>query len=75
MRSSELPCHKRLLSVTSAFILTASLMMVAVIGGGGIMPAMTTTTQQQVFAQQPADGDGETPPQAGEGQQTAANTT
>ncbi|MDQ3852529.1 MAG: hypothetical protein M3299_06820 [Thermoproteota archaeon] len=61
--------------MTSAFILTASLMMVAVIGGGGIMPAMTTTTQQQVFAQQPADGDGETPPQAGEGQQTAANTT
>src|SRR5215218_3505394 len=45
--------HKQILSVTSAFALTASLVMV-MIGGGGVMPAMTT--QQQVFAQ-PAGGE------------------
>jgi hypothetical protein len=73
MKSRTLHYPKRILSVTSAFALTASLMMVAVIGGGGIMP-VTTTTQQQVFAQ-PAGGDGETPSQAGGGQQTAANAT
>jgi hypothetical protein len=68
MKSRTLQYRKRILSVTSAFVLTASLMMVAVIGGGGIMPAKTT---QQVLAQ-PA---GETPSQAGEGQQMGANTT
>jgi hypothetical protein len=72
MKSRILHYDKRILSVTSAFVLTASMMMVAVIGGSGIMPAMTTT-QQQVFAQ-PAGGDGGTS-QAGEGQQTAANAT
>jgi len=45
--------HKQILSVASAFALTASLVMV-MIGGGGVMPAMTT--QQQVFAQ-PAGGE------------------
>jgi hypothetical protein len=56
--------HKQILSVTSAFALTASLVMV-MIGGGGVTPAMTT--QQQVFAQ-PADGETS---QAGEEQQPA----
>jgi hypothetical protein len=65
MRSRTLDYyHKQILSVTSAFALTASLVMV-MIGGGGVMPAMTT--QQQVFAQ-PADGETS---QAGEGQQLA----
>jgi hypothetical protein len=65
MRSRTLDYyHKQILSVTSAFALTASLVMV-MIGGGGIMPAMTT--QQQVFAQ-PA---GEEISQAGEEQQPA----
>jgi hypothetical protein len=59
--------HKQILSVTSAFALTASLVMV-MIGGGGVMPAMTT--QQQVFAQ-PAGGETS---QAGEEQQPAATT-
>lgn len=58
--------------MTSAFALTAKLMMIVVIGGGGIIPAMTTTTHQQVFAQ--PVGNEETS-QAGEGQQTVANTT
>jgi hypothetical protein len=56
--------HKQILSVTSAFALTASLVMV-MIGGGGVMPAMTT--QQQVFAQ-PAGGETS---QAGGSQQPA----
>jgi hypothetical protein len=56
--------HKQILSMTSAFALTASLVMV-MIGGRGVMPAMTT--QQQVFAQ-PAGGETS---QAGEGQQPA----
>jgi hypothetical protein len=65
MRSRKLDYyHKQILSVTSAFALTASLVMV-MIGGGGVMPAMTT--QQQVFAQ-PAGGETS---QAGEGQQPA----
>jgi hypothetical protein len=59
--------HKQILSATSAFALTASLVMV-MIGGGGLTPAMTT--QQQVFAQ-PAGGETS---QAGEGQQPAATT-
>ena len=54
MRSRTLDYyHKQILSVTSAFALTASLVMV-MIGGGGVMPVMTT--QQQVFAQ-PAGGE------------------
>lgn len=54
MRSRTLDYyHKQILSVTSAFALTASLVMV-MIGGGGVMPAMTT--QQQAFAQ-PAGGE------------------
>ena len=57
--------HKQILSVTSAFALTASLVMV-MIGSGGVMPAMTT--QHKVFAQ-PADG--EETSQAGGGQQPA----
>jgi hypothetical protein len=57
--------HKQILSVTSAFALTASLVMIMI---GGIMPAMTT--QQQVFAQ-PAGGETS---QAGEEQQPAATT-
>jgi hypothetical protein len=73
MKSRTFYCHKRILSVTSAFTFTASLMMIVVVGGVGIMPAMTTT-QYQVFAQ-PAGGDRETPAQAGEGQQTGANAT
>jgi plastocyanin len=60
--------HKHILSTTSAFALTASLVMV-MIGGGDLTPAMTT--QQQVFAQ-PAGGETS---QAGEGQQPAATTT
>lgn len=65
MRSRTLDYyHKQILSVTSAFALTASLVMV-MIGGGGVMPAMTT--QQQVFAQ-PAGGETS---QAGEEQQPA----
>jgi hypothetical protein len=56
--------HKQILSMTSAFALTASLVMV-MIGGGGLTPAVTT--QQQVFAQ-PADGETS---QAGGGQQPA----
>lgn len=56
--------HKQILSATSAFALTASLVIV-MIGGGGLTPAMTT--QQQVFAQ-PAGGETS---QAGEGQQPA----
>ena len=68
--STVLHYHKRILSVTWAFVMIAGLMMVMT-GGGGIMPTMTTT-QHQVFAQ-PADG-GETS-QAGQGQQPAANTT
>jgi hypothetical protein len=65
MRSRTLDYyHKQILSVTSAFALTASLVMV-MIGGGGVTPAMTT--QQQVFAQ-PADGETS---QAGEEQQPA----
>jgi hypothetical protein len=64
-RSRTLDCyHKQILSATSAFALTASLVMV-MIGGGGLTPAMTT--QQQVFAQ-PAGGETS---QAGEGQQPA----
>jgi hypothetical protein len=59
--------HKHILSATSAFALTASLVMV-MIGGGDLTPAMTT--QQQVFAQ-PAGGETS---QAGEGQQPAATT-
>ena len=65
MRSRTLDYyHKQILSVTSAFALTAGLVMV-MIGGGGVMPAMTT--QQHVFAQ-PAGGETS---QAGEGQQPA----
>jgi hypothetical protein len=65
MRSRTLDYyHKQILSVTSAFALTASLVMV-MIGGGGVTPAMTT--QQQVFAQ-PAGGE---TLQAGEEQQPA----
>jgi hypothetical protein len=65
MRSRTLDYyHKQILSVTSAFALTASLVMV-MIGGGGVMPAMTT--QQQVFAQ-PA---GRETSQAGGSQQPA----
>jgi hypothetical protein len=65
MRSTTLDYyHKQILSVTSAFALTASLVMV-MIGGGGVMPAMTT--QQQVFAQ-PSGGETS---QAGEEQQPA----
>jgi hypothetical protein len=66
MRSRTLDYyHKQILSVTSAFALTASLVMV-MIGGGGVMPAMTMT-QQQVFAQ-PA---GRETSQTGEEQQPA----
>lgn len=50
MKSSTHNYHKQILSVTSAFVLTASLMMVVMTGGCGvgIMPTMIT---QQVFAQ------------------------
>ena len=65
MRSRTLDYYyKQILSVTSAFVLTASLVMV-MIGSGGVMPAMTT--QHKVFAQ-PAGGETS---QAGEGQQPA----
>ena len=68
MRSRTLDYyHKQILSVTSAFALTASLVMV-MIGGGGVMPAMTT--QQQAFAQ-PAGGETS---QAGVEQQPATTT-
>lgn len=50
MKSSTHNYHKQILSVTSAIVLTASLMMVVMTGGCGvgIMPTMIT---QQVFAQ------------------------
>jgi hypothetical protein len=47
MKSRRHNHHKQILSVTSAFVLTAGLMMV-VMTGGGVMPTMTA---QQVFAQ------------------------
>jgi hypothetical protein len=64
MKSRTLHYRKQILSLTCAFVLSASLMMVAGIGSRvGTMPSMTT---QQVFAQTV----GETS-QAGDGQQAA----
>ena len=64
MKSRTLHYRKQILSLTCAFVLSASLMMVAGIGSRvGLMPSMTT---QQVFAQTV----GETS-QAGDGQQAA----
>ena len=50
MKSSKHNYHKQILPVTSAFVLTASLMMMVMTGGGGwgIMPTLMT---QHEFAQ------------------------
>jgi hypothetical protein len=70
MKSRRAHYHKQILSLTLAFVLTASWMIIGG-GGGSIMPVMTMT-QQQVFAQ---TVDGETS-QNGDGQQQpAANAT